>query len=225
MYSKFFKRVLDFTLSFIALIVLSPIFLVLIVGGWIAMKGNPFFVQKRPGKDEKIFKLIKFCSMTNERDADGKLLPDEKRLTKYGKWLRDTSLDELPELINILKGDMSFVGPRPLLVRDMLFMTQEQRKRHTVRQGLTGLAQVNGRNNITWEKKMGYDLQYIEKITFWGDVKILLKTVSAVFKRSDVVREGTVSDVDLGDWLLNEGTIDQATYDEKQTEAIELLKV
>ena len=146
-YAKYVKRILDIILSGMALIVLSPVFIILIIAGAVMMKGNPFFTQLRPGKDEKIFKLVKFCSMTNAKDKDGNLLPDEKRLTKYGKILRATSLDELPELWNILKGDMSIVGPRPQLVRDMVFMTLEQRKRHTVRQGLTGLAQVNGIDN------------------------------------------------------------------------------
>ena len=223
-YAKYVKRILDIILSGMALIVLSPIFVVLIIVGVVMMKGNPFFTQLRPGKDEKIFKLVKFCSMTNAKDKDGNLLPDDKRLTKYGKILRSTSLDELPELWNILKGDMSIVGPRPQLVRDMVFMSSEQRKRHSVRQGLTGLAQVNGRNNMSWEKKMQYDLQYIENITFWNDVKIVLKTVIKVFMRSDVVREGTASDVDLGEWLLQNGVISKEEYNKKQIEAKELIE-
>ena len=153
------------------------------------------------------------------------MLPDDVRLTSYGKFLRSTSLDELPELINILVGDMSIVGPRPQLVRDMVFMSPEQRRRHDVRAGLTGLAQVNGRNNITWEQKIEYDLQYIDSgITFIGDIKIILQTVGKVLKRSDTVREGTVSDMDFGDWLLREGKIDQETYDAKQKEAKDLLR-
>ena len=225
MYKRFFKRFLDFILSLLALIVLSPVLLILIVLGAIKMKGNPFFTQLRPGKNEKIFKLIKFRTMTNAKDADGNLLPDDVRLTKYGKMLRSTSLDELPELINILKGDMSIVGPRPQLVRDMVFMTPEQRMRHTVRPGLTGHAQVNGRNNITWEQKLDYDLVYIERITLWKDMRIILQTVGKVFKREDTVREGTVSDVDYGDWLLQEGKVDKTSYEAKQKEAKELLKV
>ena len=230
MYAKYIKRILDFILSFIALIVLLPIFLILIFVGAIAVKGNPFFVQLRPGKiskktgQEKIFRLIKFRTMTNAKDKDGNLLPDEKRLIKYGRILRSTSLDEIPELINILKGDMSIVGPRPQLVRDMIFMDQAQRRRHSVRPGLTGLAQVNGRNNITWEQKFEYDLRYIEKITLIEDIKILILTVVKVFKREDTVREGTVSDMDFGDWLMMEGKVDQETYDAKQSEAKEILK-
>ena len=232
MYAKFFKRVIDFTLSLFALIVLSPILLILIIVGAIAMGGNPFFTQLRPGKidkktgKEKIFKLIKFRTMSNAKDKDGKLLPDDVRLNSYGKFLRSTSLDELPELLNILIGDMAVIGPRPQLVRDMIFMTEEQRRRHTVRPGLSGLAQVNGRNNITWEQKFEYDLKYIDDgITFCGDVKLILQTFGKVFKRSDTVREGTVSDMDYGDWLMAEGKVDKCEYDIKQAEAKELLNV
>lgn len=195
------------------------------------MRGNPFFVQSRPGKkdkdgQEKIFKLIKFRTMDNRKDKDGNLLPDEVRLNKYGQVLRSTSLDELPELLNILIGDMSIVGPRPQLVRDMVFMTEEQRRRHDVRPGLTGYAQVNGRNNITWEQKLEYDLQYIDNgITLFNDIKIILQTVGKVVKRSDTVREGTVSDMDFGDWLMAQGKVEKIEYDAKQAEAKELLNV
>lgn len=231
MYAKFFKRLIDFILSVTALIVLSPVLLILTVVGAIAMQGNPFFLQPRPGKKgkdgkEKIFKLIKFRTMDNRKDKDGNLLPDDVRLNKYGRVLRSTSLDELPELINILIGDMSIVGPRPQLVRDMVFMTEEQRRRHDVRPGLTGYAQVNGRNNITWEQKFEYDLQYIDNgITLINDIKIILQTVGKVLKRSDTVREGTVSDMDFGDWLMVEGKVDKEVYDTKQAEAKELLNV
>lgn len=231
MYAKFFKRAIDLTLSLIALIILSPLLLILALIGAVAMKGNPFFTQKRPGKkgrdgQEKIFRLIKFRTMSNAKDKAGNLLPDDVRLNGYGKFLRSTSLDELPELLNILKGDMAIVGPRPQLVRDMLFMTDAQRRRHTVRPGLTGLAQVNGRNNITWEQKFVYDLAYIDAgITLGGDIKILFQTVGKVLQRSDTVREGTASDMDLGDWLMQEGKVDRAAYDQKQEEAKELLKV
>lgn len=229
MYKNFFKKFFDFTLSLIALIVLSPVILILIVAGAIAMRGNPFFVQVRPGKkgkdgQEKIFKLIKFRTMDNRKDKDGNLLPDDVRLNKYGRILRSTSLDELPELFNILIGDMSIVGPRPQLVRDMTFMSDEQRRRHDVRPGLTGLAQVNGRNNITWEQKFEYDLQYIDNgITLVNDVKIIVQTVGKVLKRSDTVREGTVSDVDFGDWLMMEGKVSREEYEMKQNEAKILL--
>ncbi len=226
MYTKYWKRVIDFLLSFIAIIALSPALLILTIIGAIVMKGNPFFTQLRPGKNEKIFKLVKFRTMTCEKDKEGKLLPDEKRLTKYGGILRSTSLDELPELWNILKGDMSIVGPRPQLVRDMVFMNQEQRRRHVVRPGLTGLAQVNGRNTITWEQKLEYDLLYIDNgITLIADIKILLQTVLKVVKREDTVREGTASDMDFGDWLLQNGNIEKNEYDNKQREANALLGV
>ena len=229
MYSKFFKRFFDIILSLFAIIVLSPILLVLIILGAVFMGGNPFFVQARPGKKDKngnevIFNLIKFRTMSNKKDKEGNLLPDDVRLNTYGKLLRTTSLDELPELWNILIGDLSIVGPRPQLVRDMVFMSQIQRNRHNVRPGLTGLAQVNGRNNITWEQKFEYDLQYInDGITLVNDVKILFNTVIKVIKRSDVVREGTASDMDFGDWLIFQNKIDQSVYDEKQTEAKKLL--
>lgn len=228
-YENYLKRVIDFILSLIAIIVLFPLLMILSLIGLVAMKGNPFFCQPRPGKvdkktgNEKIFKLIKFRTMSNEKDKDGNLLPDSVRLNSYGKFLRSTSLDELPSLINILNGDLSIVGPRPQLVRDMVFMNQIQRKRHTVRPGLTGLAQINGRNNITWEKKFEYDLTYIKDISFIGDIKIIFQTIKKVLKRSDIVREGTVSDMDFGDWLLQKNEVTYEEYSNKQKEAKNLL--
>jgi lipopolysaccharide/colanic/teichoic acid biosynthesis glycosyltransferase len=194
MYPRFFKRLLDLSLSFAAIILLSPVLLILAVIGAIAMQGNPFFVQPRPGKKgkdgkEKIFKLIKFRTMSNAKDKDGNLLPDDVRLNKYGRFLRSTSLDELPELINILKGDMSIVGPRPLLVKYIPRYTPEQRRRHDVRPGLTGIAQINGRNTITWEERFAYDIEYVDSISFIGDIKIILGTVKAVFNRSGITSE------------------------------------
>lgn len=214
-YEKYIKRILDFTLSLIALICLSPV--LLIVSILVRTKlGSPIiFKQQRPGKNEKIFTLYKFRTMTDEKDENGKLLPDSQRLTKFGKFLRSTSLDELPELINIIKGDMAIVGPRPQLIRDMLFMNNEQRKRHTVRQGLTGLAQVNGRNNISWEEKLNYDLEYIKKITFFTDMKIILKTVLKVFKKDDINTEGMDTAEDLCDYLLRTKQILEEEYKEK----------
>lgn len=186
MYARFFKRPIDFVLSLMAIIVLFPVLLILTMIGAIKMKGNPFFTQDRPGKDEKVFKLIKFRSMTCEKDKNGNLLPDDQRLTHYGKILRSTSLDELPELLNILKGDMSIVGPRPLLVKYLPLYNEEQKHRHDVRPGLTGYAQVNGRNAISWEDKFAMDVWYTRDITFLGDVKIIWGTVMAVLKRSGI---------------------------------------
>ena len=189
MYAKYFKRMIDFCLSLIGLIVLSPLLLLLMLLGAVFMGGNPFFTQERPGKDEKIFKLIKFRTMDNRRDKDGDLLPDEVRLNKYGRFLRSTSLDELPELIIILKGDMAIVGPRPLLVRYLERYNEEQHHRHDVRPGLTGYAQAHGRNAISWEDKFAMDVWYTKHITFLGDIKILIDTVMVVFKRSGVSSE------------------------------------
>lgn len=189
MYAKFFKRFIDFILSLCAVIVLSPILLVLIVLGSIFMGGNPFFTQNRPGKDEKVFKLIKFRSMDNRKDKNGNFLPDDVRLNKYGRFLRSTSLDELPELINILKGDMSIIGPRPLLVRYLDRYNEEQQHRHDVRPGLTGYAQAHGRNAVSWEDKFAMDVWYTKHITFIGDVKIIWDTVMAVVKREGISSE------------------------------------
>lgn len=195
MYAKFFKRFIDFWLSLIALIVLSPILLILTLIGAIAMRGNPFFVQPRPGRKgkdgkEKVFKLIKFRTMSNKKDKDGNLLPDAERLNGYGRFLRKTSLDELGELVNILKGDMAIVGPRPLLVEYLPLYNEYQSRRHEVRPGLTGLAQVNGRNAVSWEIRFEYDVKYVDDITFVGDMKIIFRTVIKVLKH-DGISSGT----------------------------------
>ena len=189
MYAKFFKRFLDFGLSLCAIVVLSPVLLMLIVLGAVFMRGNPFFCQERPGKDEKIFKLIKFRSMDNRKDKDGNLLPDSVRLNKYGRLLRASSLDELPELFNILKGDMSLIGPRPLLVRYLDRYNKEQHHRHDVRPGLTGYAQAHGRNGVSWEDKFAMDVWYTKHITFLGDVKIIWDTITTVLKREGISSE------------------------------------
>lgn len=223
MYRLFIKRLLDILLSLIAIIVLSPIYLIVAILVRIKLGSPIIFCQDRPGKDGKIFKMYKFRSMTSETNKDGNLLPDEDRLTLFGKKLRETSLDELPELFNILKGDMSIIGPRPQLVRDMVFMSEEQNKRHSVRQGLTGLAQVNGRNNITWEKKIQYDLIYIEKITFMNDLKILLKTVQKVFQHADISTQGMETAEDYGDYLLRNHKITAQEYKEKMDIAKKIL--
>ena len=207
-----------------ALIILMPLMLIIYILVRVKLGKPAIFKQERPGKDEKIFTLYKFRTMTDEKDENGNLLPDEQRLTKFGKMLRSTSLDELPELVNIIKGDMSIVGPRPLLVRDMVFMTEIQRKRHSVRQGLTGLAQVNGRNNITWEEKIKYDLNYVENISFINDVKIILKTVIKVFKREDTQTDGMQTAEDLGDYLVRTNKISKDDYTCKNKEALEIIQ-
>ena len=186
MYEKYTKRLLDFTLSFCAMIVLFPLLLILTIIGVKEMKGNPFFIQERPGWHGEIFKLIKFRTMSNEKDDDGQLLPDEQRLNTYGKFLRSTSLDELPEIFNIIKGDMSIIGPRPLLIEYLPWYTETEKRRHDVRPGLTGLAQINGRNSVGWEKRFQFDIEYVNNISFALDVKIFLGTISKVINRSDV---------------------------------------
>lgn len=189
MYVKFFKRFFDVVLSLCALIILSPVLVILAIIGTFAMHGNPFFVQERPGKDEKIFKLIKFRTMSNLKDENGELLPDERRLNRYGIWLRKTSCDELLELINILKGDMSIVGPRPLLVRYLPRYNERQHRRHDVRPGLTGYAQAHGRNAVSWEEKFEMDVWYVENVSFKTDVKIIFDTVKIVLKHEGVSSE------------------------------------
>ncbi len=205
LYRVFFKRFYDLLLSMLALLILSPIMLILIVLGAIKMEGNPFFTQLRPGKiskktgEEKIFKLIKFRTMTMEKDENGNLLPDEKRLTKYGKFLRSTSLDELPELLNIFIGNMSIVGPRPLLVSYLPYYTKDERERHNIRPGLTGWAQVNGRNFVDWDKRLKFDVEYVKRHSFWFDIKVLFLTVWKVFSKSDVAENTNVIEGNLAE--------------------------
>jgi undecaprenyl phosphate N,N'-diacetylbacillosamine 1-phosphate transferase len=215
MYRKFFKRVFDIVSSGAVILLLLPFFIIFTPIVAIAMKGNPFFVQKRPGKDCKIFKMIKYRTMTNAKDKEGNLLPDEDRLTGFGNLMRKLSIDELPELFNIFKGDMSVVGPRPQLIKDMIFFDDEIMKRQSVRPGLTGLAQVRGRNNISWEEKFKYDLEYIEKITFFKDIKIIFKTVFKVLKSSDITAEGMATAEDYGDYLLRNEKVSQEEYTRK----------
>lgn len=219
MYRNGLKRLFDCLLSLTAVLLLSPIYVIFALIGLVAMRGNPFFTQLRPGKNGKIFRMIKFRTMTNAKDKNGNLLPDDKRLTAYGRFLRSTSIDELPELFNILKGDMALVGPRPMLVRDLVFMSEEVRRRHTVRPGLTGLAQCSGRNAVSWEGKFEYDLRYIERVTFLGDIKILWKTAISVFQREGITEEGFATAEDYGDHLLHMGAITEEEYDKKQAEA------
>ncbi len=228
-YTRFIKRLLDIVVAATALVVLSPVLVVITVLGLLFHKPPALFSQVRPGQwdkagNETLFTLYKFRSMTNARDPEGTLLPDKDRLTAFGRFLRKTSLDELPELWNILKGDMSFIGPRPQLVRDMVFMTDEQRLRHSVRPGLTGLAQVNGRNAIAWEDKLAYDLQYIGNMTWINDMKILLQTISTVIKAESIHEEGMATAEDFGDYLLRTGQITQDTYRLQMHKALAILK-
>ena len=192
MYAKCFKRVIDFVLSLCALVILSPLLIVLTIIGAICMKGNPFFVQKRPGRNERIISLLKFRTMTNEKDKEGKLLPDDVRLVPYGKFLRSTSLDELPSLINIFIGDLSIIGPRPLLIDYLPWYTETEKHRHDVRPGLTGWAQVNGRNTVNWDKRFQLDVEYVNNISFVFDLKIFFLTIQKVLKRSDIAEDTRV---------------------------------
>ena len=229
-YEKYIKRPLDVILASVTLIVVSPVLGIIAIMVKIQLGSPVIFKQPRPGivdprtGKEKIFYLYKFRSMTNKKDSKGELLPDSERLTKFGKILRSTSLDELPELINIIKGDMSIIGPRPQLVRDMVFMTKEQRKRHRVRPGLSGLSQVRGRNTISWESKLNTDLEYIDKITFWSDLKIVFQTLIKIFTCEGITEQGMATATDYGDYLLAEGKIDRDTYWKKQKEAKEILR-
>ena len=228
-YERYVKRILDIVCALAALIVFCWLYAILAILVRIKLGSPVLFTQPRPGKDEKIFRLYKFRSMTDARDENGNLLPDEVRLTSFGKALRATSLDELPEVINILRGDMSVIGPRPQLVRDMVFMTPEQRLRHTVRPGLSGLAQTRGRNAISWDGKLATDLEYIQNVTFLGDVKIILDTVKQVFFHQKGLEDSDVDEVeitdDFGDYLLKAGRVDKEEYERKQAEARGLLGV
>lgn len=226
-YERYVKRILDIVCALAALIVFCWLYAILAILVRIKLGSPVLFTQPRPGKDEKIFKLYKFRSMTDARDENGNLLPDEVRLTSFGKALRATSLDELPEAINILRGDMSVIGPRPQLVRDMVFMTPEQRQRHTVRPGLSGLAQTRGRNAISWDGKLATDLEYIQNVTFLGDLKIIFDTVKQVFFGEKGLEDSNIDEVDLtddfGDYLLKAGRVDKEEYERKQAEARGLL--
>lgn len=212
MYVKYFKRLLDITLSVIGLLIGAPIIVIVALLVRFNLGSPVIFKQERPGKGNRIFNMYKFRTMTDARDSEGNLLPDDVRLTKFGAFLRSTSLDELPELWNIFKGDMSIVGPRPQLVRDMVFFNEEQMKRQNVLPGLTGLAQVSGRNDISWEDKLNHDLKYIEKITFIGDCKIILDTVLKVFKREGISAAGMSTAEDFGDYLLRIGQVSEEEY-------------
>ena len=200
MYKKYIKRFLDIIISLVGLIILSPIFLIIAILVKIKLGSPVIFKQERPGKDEKIFKLYKFRSMNDKKDENGKLLPDKERLTRFGKILRSTSLDELPELFNILKGDMSLIGPRPLAVSYLPYYNEKEKHRHDVRPGLTGLAQINGRNALNWEERFKYDIEYVNNITFMNDIKIFFKTFIKVLKKEDIVVRGTGNTIDFDEY-------------------------
>lgn len=224
-YKRYVKRSMDFILSLGTIIVLSPVIVITAILVRLKLGSPVLFKQKRPGLKEKIFTLYKFRTMTDKRDDNGELLPDGMRLTRFGRFLRSTSLDELPELINILMGDMSIVGPRPQLVRDMVFMTPEQRNRHSVVPGLTGWAQINGRNDIKWEEKLSLDLEYVDSITFMKDCKIILLTIIKVFRRDGVSTEGMDTAEDLGDYLLREKVITREEYDAAMEISKQLMQI
>lgn len=223
-YKRFGKRWLDILLSLLAIVGFGWLFLFLAILVRSKLGSPILFSQIRPGKDGKLFRLYKFRSMTEEADEQGNPLPDEQRMTEFGKKLRATSLDELPEIFNILKGEMSWVGPRPQLVRDMVFFTDEEMKRQSVFPGLTGLAQVSGRNNIDWKTRFNYDLEYVTTISLWKDLRILWRTVFKVTAGEDIATDGMETSEDYGDWLLREGKISANIYREKQKQAFQLLE-
>lgn len=229
-YERYVKRLLDIFCSLLAIIIFCWLYAIIAILVRVKLGAPVLFKQPRPGLvdpktgRERIYDMYKFRTMTNERDANGNLLPDEKRLGRFGKILRSTSLDELPEAVSILKGDMSVIGPRPQLVRDMVFMSDAQRMRHTAKPGLSGLAQVKGRNAISWEEKLDWDLKYIEKVSFISDVKILLETVAAVFKRSGITDGENATALDYGDTLLKDGKVSQPQYDALQAHARSLIE-
>lgn len=228
-YEKYVKRVVDIICAIGAIIVFFPVYLVVCILVRLKLGSPVLYTQDRPGiiKDgkETIFKIYKFRSMTEERDESGELLQDERRLTAFGKWLRSTSLDELPEAFNILNGTMSVIGPRPQLVRDIVFMTPEQRMRHTAKPGLSGLAQVNGRNSIDWEEKLNWDLKYIEKVSFLSDLKIIFSTVEKAFIKREGITEGNMATAeDFGDYMLSKGKVDCVEYERLQAIAKEILR-
>ena len=226
-YQRYIKRILDILCALAALTVFGWLYIIVAILVRVKLGSPVLFTQPRPGKDEKIFKLYKFRTMTDARDEQGNLLPDDVRLTAFGRSLRSTSLDELPEAFNILKGDMSVIGPRPQLVRDMVFMTPEQRQRHTVRPGLSGLAQTRGRNALSWDGKLSTDLEYIQHVTFLGDLKIIFDTVKQVFFGEKGLEDSDVDEVeitdDFGDYLLKAGRVSKEEYERKQAEARGLL--
>ena len=228
-YQRYIKRILDILCALAALIVFGWLYIIVAILVRVKLGSPVLFTQPRPGKGEKIFKLYKFRTMTDARDEQGNLLPDDVRLTPFGRALRSTSLDELPEAFNILKGDMSVIGPRPQLVRDMVFMTPEQRQRHTVRPGLSGLAQTRGRNALSWDGKLSTDLEYIQHVTFLGDLKIIFDTVKQVFFGEKGLEGSDVDEVeitdDFGDYLLKAGRVSKEEYERKQAEARGLLGV
>ena len=227
-YEKYLKRFLDILIALLAIILFWWLYAVIALLVLLKLGKPVIFKQPRPGKDEKVFNLYKFRSMTDERDAEGNLLPDEIRLTKFGKALRASSLDELPEVLNILKGEMSIIGPRPQLVRDMVFMTPEQRQRHSVRPGLSGLAQTRGRNALPWDEKLAADLEYIQNISFRGDAKIVFDTIRQVFFHQRGMQNSSADEIDIaddfGDYLLKSGRVTREEYAEKQRQAKEILR-